>query len=169
MTGFTFKWNSGHWFVAKKTALGSFAPSSSSPVSVIHPNVCQSSHWRSKKSEYVNVWFSPSKSLPLKLPACFAHMSTWQSKAGWQFSTKSLPLAVRIFNTTSSLCLCIPVHPDAEIHFVNMTSFTSGGLHSSFWVVDRTHIYIGSADMSWRSLSKVTTSNKQHGEIQSRG
>lgn len=37
-----------------------------------------------------------------------------------------------------------------------MTAFTGGGLHSSFWIVDRRHIYIGSADMSWRSLSKVT-------------
>lgn len=37
-----------------------------------------------------------------------------------------------------------------------MTAFTGGGLHSSFWIVDRMHIYIGSADMSWRSLSKVT-------------
>lgn len=44
---------------------------------------------------------------------------------------------------------------DAEVHFVNMTVFTRGGLHSSFWIVDRKHIYIGSADMDWRSLSKV--------------
>ncbi|XP_034717457.1 inactive phospholipase D5 [Etheostoma cragini] len=43
---------------------------------------------------------------------------------------------------------------NAEIHFVNMTALTRGGLHSSFWIVDRKHIYIGSADMDWRSLSK---------------
>ncbi|XP_056265558.1 inactive phospholipase D5 [Pseudoliparis swirei] len=43
---------------------------------------------------------------------------------------------------------------NAEVHFVNMTAFTRGGLHSSFWIVDRRHIYIGSADMDWRSLSK---------------
>ncbi|XP_053713968.1 inactive phospholipase D5 isoform X1 [Synchiropus splendidus] len=43
---------------------------------------------------------------------------------------------------------------NAEVHFVNMTAFTRGGLHSSFWVVDRTHIYVGSADMDWRSFSK---------------
>lgn len=40
---------------------------------------------------------------------------------------------------------------------MNMSAFTGGGLHSSFWIVDRRHIYIGSGDMSWRSLSKVTT------------
>ncbi|XP_051241952.1 inactive phospholipase D5 isoform X2 [Dicentrarchus labrax] len=42
----------------------------------------------------------------------------------------------------------------AVVHFINMTAFTRGGLHSSFWIVDRKHIYIGSADMDWRSLSK---------------
>uniref|UniRef100_A0A8D3A1N6 Phospholipase D family member 5 n=1 Tax=Scophthalmus maximus TaxID=52904 RepID=A0A8D3A1N6_SCOMX len=42
----------------------------------------------------------------------------------------------------------------AEVHFVNMTALTRGGLHSSFVIVDRRHIYIGSADMDWRSLSK---------------
>uniref|UniRef100_A0A8C5HFR8 Inactive phospholipase D5-like n=1 Tax=Gouania willdenowi TaxID=441366 RepID=A0A8C5HFR8_GOUWI len=42
----------------------------------------------------------------------------------------------------------------AEINFVNQTAFTRGGLHSSFWIVDRKHIYIGSADMDWRSFSK---------------
>nr|XP_015826154.2 inactive phospholipase D5 isoform X1 [Nothobranchius furzeri] len=42
----------------------------------------------------------------------------------------------------------------AEVRSVNMTALTRGGLHSSFWVVDRKHIYIGSADMDWRSLSK---------------
>lgn len=37
-----------------------------------------------------------------------------------------------------------------------MTALTRGGLHSSFWIVDRQHIYIGSAGMDWRSLFKVT-------------
>ncbi|KAG7214472.1 hypothetical protein INR49_023069, partial [Caranx melampygus] len=52
----------------------------------------------------------------------------------------------------------IRAEKDAEVHFVNMTALTRGGLHSSFIIVDRKHIYIGSADMDWRSLSKVTTS-----------
>ncbi|XP_034544160.1 inactive phospholipase D5 isoform X2 [Notolabrus celidotus] len=42
----------------------------------------------------------------------------------------------------------------AEIRFLNMTALTRGELRSSFWIVDRKHIYIGSADMDWRSLSK---------------
>ncbi|XP_074521488.1 inactive phospholipase D5 isoform X1 [Halichoeres trimaculatus] len=43
---------------------------------------------------------------------------------------------------------------NAEVRFINMTALTRGELHSSFWIVDRKHIYIGSADMDWRSLSK---------------
>uniref|UniRef100_A0A1A7WR87 Phospholipase D family, member 5 n=1 Tax=Iconisemion striatum TaxID=60296 RepID=A0A1A7WR87_9TELE len=41
----------------------------------------------------------------------------------------------------------------AEVHKVNMTALTNGNIHSSFWVVDRKHFYIGSASMDWRSLS----------------
>uniref|UniRef100_A0A8C7UNS4 PLD phosphodiesterase domain-containing protein n=1 Tax=Oncorhynchus mykiss TaxID=8022 RepID=A0A8C7UNS4_ONCMY len=42
-----------------------------------------------------------------------------------------------------------------EVHYINMTALTKGFLHSSFWVVDRQHIYIGSATMDWRSLSTM--------------
>lgn len=30
-----------------------------------------------------------------------------------------------------------------------------GVLHTKLWVVDRTHVYVGSANMDWRSLSQV--------------
>ncbi|KPP78759.1 inactive phospholipase D5-like [Scleropages formosus] len=43
----------------------------------------------------------------------------------------------------------------AEVHYLNMTALTKGHFHSSFWVVDRQHMYIGSAVMDWRSLSKM--------------
>ncbi|KAJ8387327.1 hypothetical protein AAFF_G00158230 [Aldrovandia affinis] len=43
----------------------------------------------------------------------------------------------------------------AEVHYVNMTVLTRGYIHSSFWVVDRKHVYFGSAGMDWRSLSKM--------------
>lgn len=56
--------------------------------------------------------------------------------------------------------------PDAQVHFVNMTAFTRGGLHSSFWIVDRKHIYMGSAAMDWRSLSKVTTNTSNTASVQ---
>lgn len=45
--------------------------------------------------------------------------------------------------------------PGADIRTVNMRELTSGVLHTKFWVVDRKHIYIGSANMDWRSLTQV--------------
>uniref|UniRef100_A0A8B9KZ75 Phospholipase D family member 5 n=1 Tax=Astyanax mexicanus TaxID=7994 RepID=A0A8B9KZ75_ASTMX len=56
----------------------------------------------------------------------------------------------KCFLSLINLCLAIS---GAEVHDVNMTALTTGELHSSFWVVDRKHMYIGSADMDWRSLS----------------
>lgn len=43
----------------------------------------------------------------------------------------------------------------ADIRKVNMRELTSGVLHTKFWVVDKKHIYIGSANMDWRSLTQV--------------
>ncbi|KAM9318541.1 5'-3' exonuclease PLD3 isoform 2-T2 [Pholidichthys leucotaenia] len=43
----------------------------------------------------------------------------------------------------------------AQIRTVNMKELTSGVLHTKFWVVDKKHIYIGSANMDWRSLTQV--------------
>ncbi|XP_061084501.1 inactive phospholipase D5-like [Conger conger] len=43
----------------------------------------------------------------------------------------------------------------AEVRYLNMTALTRGRFRSSFWVVDRRHMYIGSGSMDWRSLSKV--------------
>lgn len=43
----------------------------------------------------------------------------------------------------------------ADIRIVNMKELTTGVLHTKFWVVDKKHIYIGSANMDWRSLTQV--------------
>uniref|UniRef100_A0A673J9H3 Inactive phospholipase D5-like n=1 Tax=Sinocyclocheilus rhinocerous TaxID=307959 RepID=A0A673J9H3_9TELE len=43
----------------------------------------------------------------------------------------------------------------AEVHYLNMKALIKGQLNSSFWVVDRKHMYIGSAGMDWRSLSTM--------------
>lgn len=43
----------------------------------------------------------------------------------------------------------------AEVREVNMKELTSGVLHTKFWVVDKKHVYIGSANMDWRSLTQV--------------
>lgn len=33
--------------------------------------------------------------------------------------------------------------------------FGSGVLHTKLWLIDRTHMYVGSANMDWRSLTQV--------------
>ncbi|MBN3324055.1 PLD5 phospholipase, partial [Atractosteus spatula] len=43
----------------------------------------------------------------------------------------------------------------ADVHYLNMASLTKGHLNSSFWVVDKKHMYIGSASMDWRSLTQT--------------
>ncbi|XP_043914311.1 inactive phospholipase D5 isoform X2 [Protopterus annectens] len=43
----------------------------------------------------------------------------------------------------------------AEIHYLNMSVLTGGTLRTSFWVVDKKHTYIGSANTDWRSLGQM--------------
>ncbi|XP_072545858.1 5'-3' exonuclease PLD4 isoform X2 [Salminus brasiliensis] len=42
-----------------------------------------------------------------------------------------------------------------HVRRVNFGHLTRGILHSKFWIVDRRHIYIGSANMDWRALTQV--------------
>ncbi|KAM3624434.1 uncharacterized protein V6R79_023336 [Siganus canaliculatus] len=67
--------------------------------------------------------------------------------------SRGVKLKIASSLTNSAELKTLAAH-NAEVHFINMTALTRGGLHSSFWIVDRKHIYIGSADMDWRSLSK---------------
>lgn len=44
----------------------------------------------------------------------------------------------------------------AEVKSINFPSlFGSGVLHTKFWIVDEKDVYIGSANMDWRSLTEV--------------
>ncbi|XP_005410905.1 PREDICTED: phospholipase D4 [Chinchilla lanigera] len=43
----------------------------------------------------------------------------------------------------------------AQVRWVPMRQLTGGVLHSKFWVVDEQHVYMGSANMDWRSLTQV--------------
>lgn len=44
----------------------------------------------------------------------------------------------------------------AEVRSVNFAKLLgSGVLHTKFWIVDRKHVYLGSANMDWRSLTQV--------------
>lgn len=42
-----------------------------------------------------------------------------------------------------------------HVRKVNFGRLTGGILHSKFWIVDRKHIFIGSANMDWRALTQV--------------
>ncbi|XP_049939960.1 5'-3' exonuclease PLD3-like [Schistocerca serialis cubense] len=47
-------------------------------------------------------------------------------------------------------------HGAAEVRSVNFPRLVGGGvLHTKLWIVDRKHVYIGSANMDWRSLTQV--------------
>ncbi|XP_050348626.1 5'-3' exonuclease PLD3-like isoform X2 [Nymphalis io] len=44
----------------------------------------------------------------------------------------------------------------AQVRSLNFSKLLGGGvLHTKFWIVDRQHFYIGSANMDWRSLTQV--------------
>lgn len=44
----------------------------------------------------------------------------------------------------------------AEVRSLNFAKLLGGGvLHTKLWLVDRKHVYIGSANMDWRSLTQV--------------
>ncbi|KAG7517894.1 phospholipase D3-like isoform X2 [Solea senegalensis] len=43
----------------------------------------------------------------------------------------------------------------ADVREVNLTAVTGGIVHTKLWVVDQKHLYLGSANMDWRSLSQV--------------
>ncbi|KAG7329310.1 hypothetical protein KOW79_007484 [Hemibagrus wyckioides] len=43
----------------------------------------------------------------------------------------------------------------AEIREVDLEKITGGVVHTKLWVVDKKHMYVGSANMDWRSLTQV--------------
>ncbi|XP_056625574.1 5'-3' exonuclease PLD3 [Triplophysa dalaica] len=43
----------------------------------------------------------------------------------------------------------------AEVRGIDLQSVTGGILHTKLWVVDKKHMYVGSANMDWRSLTQV--------------
>jgi hypothetical protein len=44
----------------------------------------------------------------------------------------------------------------AEVRSVNFPRLIGGGvLHTKLWIIDNQHIYLGSANMDWRSLTQV--------------
>ncbi|XP_011499625.1 PREDICTED: phospholipase D3-like [Ceratosolen solmsi marchali] len=45
---------------------------------------------------------------------------------------------------------------NAQVRSLNFAALLGGGvLHTKLWLIDRTHVYVGSANMDWRSLTQV--------------
>ncbi|XP_023247850.1 phospholipase D3-like [Copidosoma floridanum] len=45
---------------------------------------------------------------------------------------------------------------NAQVRSLNFAALLGGGvLHTKMWIIDRTHVYVGSANMDWRSLTQV--------------
>lgn len=43
----------------------------------------------------------------------------------------------------------------AEVREVDLKALTGGIIHTKLWALDQRHLYVGSANMDWRSLSQV--------------
>ncbi|KAF5890857.1 centrosomal protein, partial [Clarias magur] len=56
---------------------------------------------------------------------------------------------------TNSTDLDVLRENGVHVRRINFGKLTRGILHSKFWIVDRRHVYIGSANMDWRSLTQV--------------
>jgi len=54
------------------------------------------------------------------------------------------------------MCVNLHILGAAEVRTLNFSQwFGSGILHTKVWIVDKKHIYLGSANMDWRSLTQV--------------
>lgn len=56
---------------------------------------------------------------------------------------------------TNSSDLRILKHKGVHVRRVNFGRLTRGVLHTKFWIIDRSHVFIGSANMDWRALTQV--------------
>ncbi|XP_056282612.1 5'-3' exonuclease PLD4 isoform X2 [Pseudoliparis swirei] len=56
---------------------------------------------------------------------------------------------------TNSTDLEILKQKGVQVRKVDFGRLTRGVLHSKFWIVDRKHVFIGSANMDWRALTQV--------------
>ncbi|CAN9502246.1 unnamed protein product [Ophioblennius macclurei] len=56
---------------------------------------------------------------------------------------------------TNSTDLKILKQKGVRVRKVNFGRLTGGVLHTKFWIIDRRHVFIGSANMDWRALTQV--------------
>ncbi|KAK0140392.1 Phospholipase D3 [Merluccius polli] len=64
-------------------------------------------------------------------------------------------IAVNEAHDKSTADLTLLTNSGANVRSVNMLKLTNGVLHTKFWIADKKHIFIGSPNMDWRSLTQV--------------
>ncbi|XP_053157435.1 inactive phospholipase D5 isoform X3 [Hemicordylus capensis] len=112
-----------------------------------HPSACQARHLFEKLQNLLshNIEIKlvsdihPEKSKVLKDLKSKEHM-----KGTWKSSSE------RRANDFSDI-----FKAGAEVMYINMTAYSEGHLQSSFWIVDKQHVYIGSASLDWKSLGQM--------------
>ncbi|XP_067847775.1 5'-3' exonuclease PLD3 isoform X5 [Heptranchias perlo] len=69
----------------------------------------------------------------------------------------SVRIASSTFSFPDQLSTDLKILKEKGIHIrkVNFHKLMSGVLHTKLWIVDKKHIYIGSANMDWRALTQV--------------
>ncbi|XP_078516706.1 5'-3' exonuclease PLD3-like isoform X2 [Lissotriton helveticus] len=72
-----------------------------------------------------------------------------------ELSSRGVKLNIAVNGTANSTDLIMLTQKGAEVKLVDFKSLLGGVLHTKLWVVDKKHIYIGSANMDWRSLTQV--------------
>lgn len=52
--------------------------------------------------------------------------------------------------------MCMHAFVRIQVRSLNFAALLGAGvLHTKLWLIDRTHVYVGSANMDWRALSQV--------------
>uniref|UniRef100_A0A8C4EG89 Phospholipase D family, member 7 n=1 Tax=Dicentrarchus labrax TaxID=13489 RepID=A0A8C4EG89_DICLA len=73
-----------------------------------------------------------------------------------QLESKGVKLQIAVnAPQTSTLDTAELAATGAEVREVDLKAVTGGIVHTKLWVVDQKHLYLGSANMDWRSLSQV--------------
>jgi len=76
------------------------------------------------------------------------------SKRGIRIRVAKNPPSTSIPNTVDTVEL--ETVGGAEVRSLDFKRLIGGGvLHTKMWVVDRKHVFVGSANMNWRSLTQV--------------
>ncbi|XP_068181029.1 5'-3' exonuclease PLD3 isoform X2 [Antennarius striatus] len=73
-----------------------------------------------------------------------------------RLQTKGVELQIAVnAPQTSTLDTTELAATGAEVREVDLMAITGGIIHTKLWVVDQKHMYLGSANMDWRSLTQV--------------